>query len=52
MSKMKNFFGDFLDMAIATNDSMAPVKSIFVALEVGFEIFERLKNFTLFRNNV
>ena len=52
MCKIEIIFGNFSDMAIATNDSMAPVKTIFDALEVGFEISERFKNFTLFRNNV
>ena len=52
MCKIEIIFVDFSDMAIATNDSMVPDQTVLDALEVGFEIFERFKNFTLFRNNV
>ena len=51
LCKIETIFADFSDMAIATNDSMAPVLTISDAPEVGFEVFERLKNFTFFRNN-
>ena len=51
MCKIKNIFGDFSNMEIATNHSMIPVFTIFDVLEGGFKIFDWFENFTLFRNN-